>query len=266
MGKTRKKPRIYFTVHPQKESGVGRKKEGARVIVPWNTKQQHKRKLICRRGEYLNGSKLVEGEMYFWGEYEGPSEATVTGMACPKAVHDVLKPVGEMEVPEGALNTDPYVFGERFRHICCGIGARKFIPGDVVVFGNIEWGFDAMFLVDTVVVIGGWEDVNSTSVTPQYHKAAIEPLVKMGKAKKGYYYGVGYGKGVERFSFVPCLSELSEEACEHPKLDLEAMGFSANRGYGGTVRNATLTQEIWEWLVGSVTEQGWKLGVRVEEI
>ena len=113
---------VYIVSHPQDEPSYNRKRPMSRMNLGWNTFNRHKRKFIKRSGSYLNGSTVHNADIYFWGEYEAGSDCTVVSNNRPKAIHDVLIPArGVSPIPTSALNTDPYVFGNHFKHICCGM-------------------------------------------------------------------------------------------------------------------------------------------------
>lgn len=155
---------IYFVKHPHQEPNYGTTKVGDRVRVLWTT-NEHRRKFIKHDGKYLTNNGIIDyAPLYFWGEYEPYSCATIIqSEGCPKAIHDDLKSVRDISTTinpiclypqpqHNGLNTDPYVFGDRFRYICCmkkeleKLGLKK---GDVIIFGNVV---RSSFCFDTVFV------------------------------------------------------------------------------------------------------------------
>ena len=217
-------PKLYFVVHPMNEPKYGWSKIGSRITISWNTTKPHRRKYIKRKGEYLFGKKRTEADLYFWGEYEPQTEGEFKSRPDPpKAIHDVLCPVrGTGPIPVNALNTDPYVFGNHFKHVCCGIRKHKtyqYLPNDIVIFGRVIKG--GYFEFDTVFVVEKTVDINPLLNSTQYFKASIEPLRK---SVSYYYQGLPYSNIDDPFCFVPCSLSYSKHA--RPKLELAAFGSS----------------------------------------
>ena len=118
-------PKVFICTHPHNRPSYG-KVISSRVYIPWNTTNNHRRIFISRSGQYLCKGLLNTGTIYFCGEYEPSSEAQIISKSCPKAVHDNLIPArGKARIPAHAINTDPYVFGEHFKYICCQLGYQR---------------------------------------------------------------------------------------------------------------------------------------------
>ncbi len=262
-------PRIFVISHKIKEPSYGRKKIGARVVIPWNTSYNHHRKFIKRLGEYLNGNKAVMKELYFWAEYEPQSTCTIINSVSPKAIHDCLCPVRKTTVPPNALNTDPYVFGNHFKNICCRIMKVHYQPGDVLLFGEIKKSNNSYTMeLDTVLVIKEDVPIIPFLNTTQYYKASIEPLHR----KKVFFYrGENYATNNKYYSFVPCLLEYpptsSLVTLPAPLLDLTSVGFDVKRGWYGSVAKAIpFSDERWNKITDTVIKQGWQIGTYIEKI
>lgn len=264
----RRKSMVFICSHPCCESSHGRGSIGTRVRIPWNTSSSHKRKFISRHGQCLSGKALISDTLYFWGEYEPTSEAVVINKTPPKAVFDKLIPVrGIGAIPPNALNSDPYVFGEHFKYICCNMGNRKHIPGDMILFGHFvaqsETG-QLTFELDTVIVIKEVVKIDHTRCTTQYYKASIEP---MGREKEFFYKG--YNKGENKyFSFVPCLIQPVLKAIpSKPRLDLASYGFLVKKGwYSHVAASIPFSPAIWKRLIQDVTKAGWLLGTHIDKV
>jgi len=258
-------PRIYITTHPLLEPKYGRVKLGVRKTLAWNTSHSHNRKFIKRYGQYLYNDKLYEGELFFWGEYEPPTTYTIVNNIVPKAIHDQLYPVKNTIVPPNALNTDPYVFGDHFKHICCGIGNRKFQAGDVILFGKIEVNTTTnthFLLLDTVVVVKEKVQINPLLNKTQYYKAAIEP---MNSKKEFFYRGENYSPEKPYYSFVPCLLKYSIKPLPH--LDLKALGFTVKKGWRTwKADDIPFTHKRWKMITGAVIGDGWLIGTHINKI
>ena len=261
--------RIYITKHPHDEPSYGRAKVGSRVTIPWNTTTKHRRKFIKRNGQYLKKGVLKVGEIYFWGEYEPQTECTIVNVCAYKAIHDTLYSVRRTKVPSKALNTDPYVFGDHFKHICCGMGdgktRRKFKPDDVVLFGRIEedvFTHSYYLVLDTVFVVKEEVRINYSLNSTQYYKASIEP---MSKKYPVFYRGENYVSGKPYYSYVPCRLDYTPR-CK-PRLDLASLGFKVNkRGHEPVAKAITFTHNIWNMIQNSVINQGWLIGTHIDKI
>ena len=259
---------VYIVNHPHDEPSYGRSPIGTRLSIGWNTSNRHKRKFIKRSGNYLNGSTVHNADIYFWGEYEASSECTVVSKNRPKAIHDVLIPArGVSPIPTSALNTDPYVFGNHFKHICCGMrkNGGKYQPGDVILFGKVSYDNTLkkhfMFL-DTVFVVKDIVKVNMALNNTQYYKAGIEPIY--GKYDI-FYRGVTYSPEEKYFSFVPCKTDYSQG--QLPKIDLTSLSFTINKQFNSwRAIPINLTNSVWNTIINEVLKSGWKLGIHIDKI
>ena len=264
-----REPKIYFVTHPMKEPPYKSAPAGTRISIPWNTTTKHRRKCIKRHGCYLKDGNRIESDLYFWGEYEAPSDCVLTGWSCPKAIHDVLHPVrGTAPVLTNAQNTDPYVFGEHFKNICCGIRNRKYQHGDVVIFGCTD---NKSFWFDTVLVIDKPVPINYLRTHTQYYKASIEPLNEAYKhagildkdgniKKKDFFFkGQSHLEKNKLYSFVPCKLEASPQLKDIPCLDLKKFGTTNHRA-------VTYTKERWKMICEAVEKRKWQFGVYIEKV
>lgn len=232
---------------------------GERIPVRWTIRKPHRRKFMKRHGRYLDGDNLTEDDLYFWGEYEAHSDCVfVNKENAPKAVHDVLHPVrGSVPVLSNALNTDPYVFGNHFKNICCGIPKggdeekEVYKHGDVIIFGNRKKGlffFDTVFVVDRRIRIDYY--LNKT----QYYKLSIEPAnLDRENEVKYYYQGVSYINNREFYSFVPCSLEYTNNKL--PNVDPKVFGPHRER-----------TKDNWQKILDAVEAAGWEIGVHIDKI
>lgn len=258
--------RIFITNHPIAEPSYGRKVVvGQTLSLPWNCTGRHWRKFICRSGKYLDNGKLkrVE-ELYFWGEYEPGSCATIMQNVPPQAVHINLTVVrGWRTIPSNALNTDPYVFGNHFKHICCGIGNRKYEQGDVILFGKIQNDMKTMVL-DTVFVVKEKVKIDHDLSTTQYYNSGIKPMENQGEHYETFFKGVNFDESNRYFCFVPC--RLSSDI-DYPRIDITQLDFDPKLSRDGIVAaHKEFTEARWNSLVGQLEKAGWKLGVHVDNL
>lgn len=256
--------KIYIVSHPHNEPSYGWKRPRTRMTIGWNTTKIHRRKFIKRKGLYLCGSTECEADIYFWGEYEAGSQCTIVSNSRPKAVHDVLTPGrGVSPLPPDAQNTDPYVFGDHFKHICCGMKwtGGDYESGDVILFGRayVENNIHRMAL-DTVFVVKDKVPVDFTRTLTQYYKVGIEPT-----NKDVFYRGTPYCNDTQYFSFVPCKLEYSHDPL--PVLDLDGMGFRVTKRFRTwTTKPIPLTNTIWSSIIKTVQNAGWELGIHVDKV
>ena len=238
---------------------------GERIPVRWTIRKPHRRKFMKRHGRYLDGDNLTEDDLYFWGEYEAHSDCVLVNKEnAPKAVHDVLHPVrGSVPVLSNALNTDPYVFGNHFKNICCGIRKlNQYSLGDIVVFGSIN---DIYFEFDTVFVVEKKIEINHLRNTTQYYKACIEPLLRQGKSVSYYYQGLPYS-GIDNppFSFVPCSLNYSQKK---PKLELADFGSKVYmQGFQAKAQAVDYDPKYWQKILDAVEAVDWKIGIHIDKI
>lgn len=259
---------IYIVSHPHREPSYGWKRPKSRIVIGWNVSAFHRRKFIKRKGMYLPATvgTVEKGDIYFWGEYEAGSECTVQNTVRPKAVHDFLIPRrGAVSLPAGAMNTDPYVFGTHFKHICCGMhfNGGKYNPGDVILFGKVYE--DALskkhyMSLDTVFVVKELIPVDIRRTTTQYYNVGIKPT-----KKREFYIGGNYFENKSYFSFVPCKTSYSTDPL--PVLDLDKMGFIVRKRFRTwTSYPISFSPGVWHDIISDVLRAGWKLGVHLDNI
>lgn len=238
------------------------------VHVSWNTETTHCRKYIKRNGKYLEANKVIEENVYFWGEYEPKSDATFKYRTSPRSFHHKLYPVrGLTKIPTNATNTDPYVFGNHFKNICCGIRGKienAYEIGDIVIFGKIV--DEHYFWFDTVFVVRNLEPIDSSRNTSQYFNASIKPYNIANGCKATYFYkGVSFFENNQLYSFVPCSFE--EHPCDKPTIDLSAFGTTTyNQGFYKKVRPVAFLEKRWQMILEAVKDAGWKIGIQLDKI
>lgn len=263
----RTNPKVFFVCHPHREPKYSSYTIGNRVTIPWNVSlpgcSGHCRKFIKRGGLALDvlTQQVIREDLYFWGEYEPPTSAVIMNNARPIAVHDVLYPVrGNSPMIPNAMNTDPYVFGDHFKNICCGIGRKHYIPGDMILFGCYN-SKTKLFALDTVMIVEQTVPINTQLNTSQYYKASIEPA----RGKSFFYRGVNYNTSPRYFSFVPCRTAYTTYSL--PQIDLSKLGFVVKKGWRSYVAaGIPFTNKVWHDVVNQVTKSGWLLGVQIDKI
>lgn len=248
-------PRIFIVKHPICEPRPSAPL-GCVCVYPWKTTKGHNRRFIKRDGLYLDGGVEKRATLYFWGEYEAGSAGLHVHTRRPKIVFDTLVAHrGRISLPSDAQNTDPYVFGNHFKNICCGIRNRKYKPGDVVLFGNTKRNRDDLFLLDTVMVIKDKVPVNPALDFTQYYNVGIQPVSHATK----FYRGEMFRPGCSYFSYVPC--RLIPDVHPQPLLDLVALGFTP-----GSTAAIPFTPKRWADIIAMVKSAGWELGTHIDRV
>ena len=159
-------------IHPSKEQT--RHRDG---YCEWNMATRsdkawpHRRKFLVCSASYLQHGRQRSGVVGFWGEWEGPTIVTHQEKASdgkPRCHH--IPAYYEPESYEGRLDTDPFVFGERFLYCGCQqhtahnrpTGAvetflRRLDVGSLILFGSTI-GNPRSFVLDTAFVVGDFVD------------------------------------------------------------------------------------------------------------
>lgn len=272
-------PNIYIVNHPSQEPTYINKHVSAVNPIDWNTSKHHKRKFIKREGLYLDSNNhLIKDTLYFWGEYEPYSDATIVNNTIPRAIHTNLKPVMKL-LPtfNDVKNTDPYVYG-CFRNICCGRRKTNYNRGDIILFGNVK--NRRIIEIDTVIVVDKTILVNILSTTSQYYLASAD--LKFGITNEDFIEGLMYIPGIEHFSYVPCLpagkvstnglnkDSMAAITYRKPTLDLSILGNIDGingRGSGWIPSSKLKCTNPWLVIKDAVTkDQNAELGVYVQPI
>lgn len=270
--------KVYLVHHPIEEPVYQYSKDGspsyAKQMIPWNCKK-HTRKLFRHDGIYMNDVKgnFDYAPLYFWGEYEPYSCAHVFPKDKP-AIHDDLKSARNFfptSIPY-MLNTDPYVFGARFKYICCQKNKKSTMlnPGDIVIFGNADnktnrFYFDTVFVCKEDGVNVPVEDFEN-----QYYMASVRNT-----GIQQYAEGIMYNDREEHFSFVPCRvgrwdTDDVEEGMIFKYKDLPYLKYidiGLNKiNVRRKVNVSVESIKIWNHIVSAVKERNFAFGIHLAEI
>jgi hypothetical protein len=244
------------------------------IVREWN-KGVHCRKFINNAGEFIPNlkSKPQKGNLLFWGEWEGYSffNPINNGDGIPNGIHEPF----HSTVNRGSQNqnTDPYIFGDFFKYaICSQTGVmRNLSNGSLILFGtttNDGFLLDTVFIVkthETAVSVCGNNAINYTNV---YREETLEQLgsIYLGhnpSATNKIYSGQTWWDCNEYFSFVPC--QISTSNCYNKAiLDFTLM---SKQKVGHPYKHFANKNpiDIWKYVVNSVLEQGFLLGVKFDE-
>ncbi len=231
-------------------------------------------------------------DLVFWGEFEPPTRLL---KSYPDPVPDgpqhlfAPAPVAFHPNDPPLMNTDPFVFGDRFFYSICKQNNRhgptamqRLARGSVILFGSGK--HRSQFVVDTVFVVADYVDWNLSNyrerlkdvVPPEYFHSTLEPIayeMKVRNLSPSQTFRLYIGATVEKpfegmFSFFPCL----------PAKDGEAKGFArpSIRREGIITDNLTQGQRmnpmpdiadvraLWSDVARQILEQDLRLGVHAD--
>ena len=251
----------------------------------WNI-GPHLRKFMLGTGQvidsagYQKGTAPKRSQITLWGEWEPPSTILqqfdrVSQM--PQYLHEPF-----LEFPQhqdSIQNTDPFVFGERFRYTVC----RQYVNGYPTILRNLPEGsvilfgscVGSQFALDTVFVVDAGAFIWSHESRPEQVEGDIDSIyldatINRLQADKPYrlYSGVRY-KDRKRFngiySFVPCMiADGKSSRFSRPMIDLPDIGLRQTQGYKYLSKTEEGSVAIWEEVVRQVLGQGCSLATSIE--
>jgi hypothetical protein len=174
----RRMPKIVQFLHTAVEATPIHENDS---VVPWNNFENHRRKFLKSTGKYIDSSdKEVENELTFWGEWEPQSHIKLLKNGKKNFPTYLNNPFLNPSVPNRTHNTDPNVFGKRFKYIVCKQAAFHNVltnlqENSIILFGS---SINGEFCLDTVFVVSK----NKTN----YSLSSIEELFP--EEKRGKYY------------------------------------------------------------------------------
>jgi hypothetical protein len=221
--------RFVQFLHPGREHGPDHTLNGSTGWKDWN-RGEHKRKFMLAEGSYALDPRHtpVRGSFTFWGEWEPSSEVRLLDRSTPDhhpcwlhIPHLMLDGIeGQQKqaftpcAPGGPQNTDPLVFGDRFRYVLCqqfkgnpprATQLAKLEEGEIILFGSCVGG---AFAVDTVFVVGTYAPVQRHRPLPDWesdlHRKITMDLTDIPSCGLRLYGGQTWSPDMP-FSFVPCL-------------------------------------------------------------
>ena len=259
----------------------------------WNT-GPHKRKFLKQTGRFLSAldAKPAAASLVFWGEYEPPT-ARVKSFAMP--VPDGPKflftpaPVPFHPNDPPLMNTDPFVFGDRFFYSICKqnnkrgpTAMQRLARGSVILFGSGQ--HRSQFAVDTVFVVADYVDWDLSKyreqlkdvVPPEYFHSTLEPIAYEMQVRDlspsqtfRLYLGATAEKPCEgMFSFFPCLPAKAGEAQGFARPVLRRAGIITDNLTQGQRLNpqpdVASVRALWKDVARQVLDQGLRLGVHAD--
>jgi hypothetical protein len=265
--------------HPGREHNPG-----PSAVMPWNN-GLHRRKFLISDGQWIGGpNNSGSGPVTFWGEWEPPSRVVQRWRSdggLPTFLHEPL--LTALPDKTELQNTDPLVFGSRFRYSNCkqfdrkndkSSGLQDLEPGSVILFGSKEQGATE-FVLDTVLVVAGGRsyspsDSISLADEPFVRRVVVEPLSTFEEALR-WRFTLFDGATPDdptqgMFSFVPCMPvEREPLRFARPRIRLAGLinprSQQAPKGY---TRHDRLdiggARSAWQSVVEQVLDAGCVLG------
>lgn len=255
----------------------GEHRPGNTQRQPWNT-GDHRRKFLKSRGRCINASgRASEGDLVFWGEWEGPSyivESWKPKDALPRFLH---RPVWEFPETNGARqNTDPWVFGDSFKFSNCKqltprrnrSSLQSLTPGSLILFGST---IGVEFVLDTALVVKGcsrFSPGDPPDCDEAFRICTVESLLtSAGRVDDPLtlYHGATYEAPINAmYSFVPCRPARAREArFARPSISLPFINPRSTQTPSGvkTPRSEADVREAWNCVRKQVLDAGCLLGV-----
>jgi hypothetical protein len=219
-----------------------------------------------------------------WAEFEPPTTGTHFGTSptggLPESWHTLL-PIPPP--PEGAQNTDPWIFGESFRYGYCYQIHRSFLRslrrGDLLLFGSYK-KLDAEgnatrifnFFLDTVFVVESSFALRTPVTIPHnlfdlvYRRAAYD-LWPDDREYCTFYKGVMLGDqpSAAPFSYSPCASCEGHSPVRVARPMIGDL-FHVEYGHGQVFTTVPIAPgNAWHMVTRRCFERGYSLAVKVED-
>lgn len=249
------KGKVWFVAHPYKPAPVYRKE-----ICAWNIGGGHRRKMITSDcANYIDDKGILHSgqKIFFVGEWECCSEVTKNefkehGVASVSHIHKPF--LTEYDNLPQVMNTDPFVFGEKFYYTCCKID-ESMQSCDIVIFGSYKKNNTKEIIVDTVLVLGEWiclkKDKSHKFPTAYYNATLCKQCVN------GVWTGLMYSENKNIFSFVPCKTTADYEL---PTIVVEGLKGAQNI----RPKESDDIQVEFDNIKNQLLEKGYLLGIEME--
>lgn len=257
----------------------------------WNT-GSHRRKFMRHTGMYLNNGNKEVGQFHFWGEWEAQSDflpikpELVSGKGLPVGI---FSPYYSLKAkPSGAINTDPFVFGD-FVYSCCRktkngkptMLSKNLNAGDIILFGSC---FGGNFILDTVFVVKdckkiklrNYEKELKGKVSNSFIETVIKPIFdencssgcKYPTDELTIHFGATYDDPVDDlFSFVPCASVNSKnQYFSRPIIKHPGISPRLNTNFKVMVKESQNIKMEWEEIFRQIREQNLYPAIRIDDV
>ena len=275
-------PNIVQFLHPSVEATPLSQFDN---FINWNNTDNHRRKFIKSEGKFVNEfDQEVKADLTFWGEWEPQSsiERLNNSASRPKFSNTPY-----VDPTDGSMNqnTDPYVFGEKFRYMICQQKnynniLKNLQPLSIILFGSC---IDNAFRLDTLFVISEakrkYSILNINELTDknnQFFYASINPMCGNAKYNKSvaeedscrigsgeeftYYEGVAFSEKSnynDIYSFSPCknYSAGGSFIFQQPKICLDFINPTQTQGINPQECSRDEIISYWKLIERQIREQ-----------
>ena len=268
---------LWFVSHPYASPPKG---DLVGNLCLWNRSSPHHRKLLESLQATIidcNNQVLSQQEITFIGEWECCSSFVPSGQKAPfNLIHTPIHSRHDALITK-CLNTDPYVFGNEFKWICCKQpkDKNKLNTGDIVIFGSYTLTnrkVDKM-LIDTVLVVDKViepANFNPKNFSKCYNDVTIVHTDRPFHIVLGKMYDTtkSYEENVP-FSFVPCRRAanglMDKQVLDRHIPIKELAGEPLRIGQNGGHLDIDENIDAWRSIVNVVRATGCELGVFIPE-
>ena len=265
--------------HPGDECGPGPdgQKEWSKIT------NRHSRKFMEFHGKWMDEDYIERcGTLRAWGEWEAESELLCKLIQpCPDSLYprSLWQPYYVSRTNyRRLLNTDPFVFGDRFLYSNCrqlnSHGLSSLARGSVIAFGSGKkiagewnWLLDTVFVVaDSLVYTAPEARTVLANIVPKaFLIVTAGPIADNLEGSYRLYMGATPDDPVEgMFSFFPAIEAHGEAGFPQPpiKLPREFLNPRNYRAPKGQSRQRTREElcALWQSLVCQVREAGLLIG------
>ena len=250
------KSKVWFVAHPYKPAPVYRKE-----ICAWNIRGGHRRKMITSDYAcYIDGKGILHSgqKIFFVGEWECCSEVSKNefkehGVASFSHIHKPF--LTEYDYMPQVMNTDPFVFGEKFYYTCCKID-ESMQSGDIVIFGSYKKNNTKEIIVDTVIVLDE-KKYQCKEPSTQFPSAYNDVTLCKQNVKNGVWTGLMYSENENIYSFVPCKTTADYKL---PTIVIEGLKGAQNI----RPKESDDIQVEFDNIKNQLLEKGYLLGIEME--
>ena len=272
--------RVVQLPHPGGEHDMSR-----RTTRPWQSGEAlHRRTFLQAPGSYRTTptGNDVQGDIAVWTEWEAEARVLTDLDPVPGGPRWLCQANPEAEPPElpdgvPPQNTDPFVFGDRFRYSGCkqpdNIKLRTLGRGALILFGSNTGG---QFALDTVFVVAGWVDHTRDTyknlpdgITSDAHRLfMLDPWYGWNTGKTfRLYLGATTDMNIDgMFSYVPCRPANGRQSgFARPTIDIQPY---INPNLRMAARSSAPLQpsevaSVWNAVTRRVTTDGLALATRI---
>ena len=252
-----------------------------RIVRNWNDDKTHYRKFIENPGWYLSdfGKDKFSNSLLFWGEWEGPSYYENFKNKSKLSPNGLHKPFYSEE-NKGRQNTDPFVYGENFYYAVCKQRGRmsNLLEDSLILFGS---AYKEHFVLDTVFVVKSSKLAqnvieNIKSYSSIYQSVTINQIKNTYNSKNSInrlYSSKTWYDNPEFFSFIPCRLKDGKNEFGFERLKIKYNRILNNLCFSDNPMavkyfskgNEKTTKLLWDFILNSAINQGFKIGVKFKE-